>query len=55
MKNPSFDSPVRVSMSFGVDPQPPTQVEETVSQLDTASVIADALVQIRGTPFNGTA
>ena len=55
MKNRSFDSPVRVSMSFGVEPQQPTPVEETVSQLDTASVIVDALVQIRGTQFNGTA
>ena len=42
-RTPNLDSPVRVSNSFGKQPQQPLPAQETVSQLDPASVIAEPL------------
>ena len=42
-KTPNLDSPVRVSISFGVQPQQPLPAEETVDQPDAAPEMEEPL------------
>ena len=42
-KTPNFDSPVRVSISFGVQPQQPPAAEETVDQPEVAPEMEEPL------------